>query len=835
VASQGRDPSEVPVCTVCGGDLNASGECTICGTKHDANGRAIPASQLSAGATVEAFTRISGVGESKARALYDHGYTSLEALQAAPVDDLANVPGIGDKLARAIRETIPRMLADRPAAAAPDNGAPPAANGSDALQSWLKGSGDQGLNSWMGAAAPVANQAGDEALKRWLTGEEGALGQWLGEGRREEGAATGGDVDRKLKEKQRLLEDRERELQAKEDEIDGLRVQLDAIRRTMSQELEEFKSGNFDPMKYVEETARLNKELQAEIKRRRQLEDEIDHIKKGSIAVIKYVKSQQMKAGASPEVKRKLAEETATRRGVEIELKKTQEGLSSVQAQVEQGLARMKPDERALKQRELALVEKEATIRAKEEELGTLEEAARRGDVDLNGGGVSEELKSRMQEELREKEAEFLAREEEMKKRVIVLDEEVNRYRIEEDMRKEAEALSGKPKAEVESTLAAKQKEILEKEKGVKIREQHISQLSTENEQMKDEMSRLKQVVGQKDEELGRREEDLLYREKVIEGERRKLELAKSQGFTSEEKDLKDRLEQLKGEINQKEEEVRAKEKFLKAKMEELRLREQGLIDEEIEAREEERMLEVKQEKVHTGTARLDDLLLGGIPFGSNVSIYGPSYVGKEVIVNAFMAEGLKKGVPGIFVITDKTPADVREEMEFVLPGFDVYEQKGLVRYVDAYSRSMGSSEADPYTTYISDPTDHEAILKTVDEVSKELKKKHEYYRLCFRSISTLIAYLDPTTTYKFLQPFAGRRKRDKAVTMYIIEKGMHGEQEIQMLGSVMDGTIEIKVEQLKSFLAVQGISDVQSRAWIRYTYSKQAVSIGSFSLDHIR
>ncbi len=246
-------------------------------------------------------------------------------------------------------------------------------------------------------------------------------------------------------------------------------------------------------------------------------------------------------------------------------------------------------------------------------------------------------------------------------------------------------------------------------------------------------------------------------------------------------------------------------------------------------------MLEVKQEKIHTGTPRLDDLMLGGIPFGSNVTVYGPAYVGKEVIVNAFMAEGLKKGIPGIFVITDKTPADIREEMEFVVPGFAEYEKLGLVKYVDAYTRSMGSAEQDPYAVYIQDPTDHEAILKEVDEVAKAFKTKHEYYRLCFRSISTLIAYLDPTTTFKFLQPFAGRRKRDKAVSMYVLEKGMHGEQEIQMLGSVMDGSIEIKVEQLKSYLCVKGIADVQSRAWIRYTYSKQAVSIGSFSLDHIR
>jgi KaiC/GvpD/RAD55 family RecA-like ATPase len=243
----------------------------------------------------------------------------------------------------------------------------------------------------------------------------------------------------------------------------------------------------------------------------------------------------------------------------------------------------------------------------------------------------------------------------------------------------------------------------------------------------------------------------------------------------------------------------------------------------------------VKQQKVKTGIPRLDDLMFGGIPFGTNASVYGPAYVGKEVLVNLFMAEGLKKGVPILWVLTDKGPADVRDEMAFVLPGYEEYEKLGLVRYVDAYSKSMGAEATDSNTTYIDEATDHQSLLKAVETIAMEWKKKYPTYRLGFRSVSTLIAYLDPTTTFKFLQPFVGRRKRDKAVAFYVIEKGMHEEQEIQMLGSLMDGSIEFKVEQLKSFLSIKGVCDVQSRGWIRYTYTKSSVSVGSFSLDHIK
>ena len=70
---------------------------------------------------------------------------------------------------------------------------------------------------------------------------------------------------------------------------------------------------------------------------------------------------------------------------------------------------------------------------------------------------------------------------------------------------------------------------------------------------------------------------------------------------------------------------------------------------------------------------------------------------------------------------------------------------------------------------------------------------------------------------------------------MFAMEKGMHSDQEIQMIGSVMDGMIDFKVDQLKTFFAVKGVTDVQSRSYIRYTASKSTISIGSFSLDHIR
>src|SRR6266571_3866737 len=602
---------------------------------------------------------------------------------------------------------------------------------------WLKGDSDGGLNAWIGASV-AGGDSKDDALRKWLAGEDTAFQDWIGVPTISGGAKTARTPA------ERVSDDKVRELRTKALEVDGLHAELEAMRSTLNRELANFRQGKFDPVKYIEETANLSKQLQTEIAKRRELE-----------------------------------QETKARQALEADVTEQRSVNEQLRKQLEAGFGKMKPDQREVKKRELDLVEREAAFKAKEERLAS--------NPAGEGAAPSEELKRRLEEELREMAEDYLAKEEEFKKRIIGLEEAVGKYKIEDKVRAEAKAFEGKPKAEVQAAFSRKEQEVLHKEKMVLLREQELQRLQEDLQVKEDEIKKVKEPLTYKEEELLRREEDLLYREKVLQAEHRKVEEAKAQGGSVEELDLKSRLEELKSTITTKEEEVRTKERYLQQKMEELRMREQGLIAEDIEAREQDLQVEVKQQKVKMGIARLDDLLFGGIPFGTNASVYGPAYVGKEVLVSLFMAEGLKKGVPVLWILTDKGPTEVREEMAFALPGYEEYEKLGLVQYIDTYSKSMGAEAS------------------------------------------------DPTTTFKFLQPFVGRRKRDKAVAFYVIEKGMHEEQEIQMLGSLMDGSIEFKVEQLKSFMSIKGICDVQSRGWIRYTYTKSSVSVGSFSLDHIK
>ncbi|OYT60474.1 recombinase RecA, partial [Euryarchaeota archaeon ex4484_178] len=184
---------------------------------------------------------------------------------------------------------------------------------------------------------------------------------------------------------------------------------------------------------------------------------------------------------------------------------------------------------------------------------------------------------------------------------------------------------------------------------------------------------------------------------------------------------------------------------------------------------------------------------------------------------------------------TDVTVDTIREEMEYVLPTYPQYEKMGLVYYIDAYSRSIGDKTKIEGVIYLDSQTDVEGIAKSVDEIAAKIMEKSKYYRLAFRSLSTVMAYLDQQALLRFLQPFTTKRKRDNAVSLYLLEKGLHSENEIQMVGYAMDGMIEFKIEAHKTFLAVHGITEVQSRNWIEVSATKSGITLGSFTLGHIR
>jgi KaiC/GvpD/RAD55 family RecA-like ATPase len=802
------EPSEGMVtCPICGHvSPEGSKKCENCytslGPQEEEPERAKPVGEHEK--EIEELTKVPGVGGAKAELLHEAGYRSIKDLQSASVDELSTVKGIGEKLATKIIEGATDLEH-------------PGGEG-HGLDTWLAG-GDDGLSEWLSGSensqpeASVVNKEvqSNDSLAKWLSGKEDDVNVWLEETRAPE----------------------EPEEDIGPNELLAREAELIQLRETLREKVRELEAGDFDVQGTVEELAKARAELEVEKNKTKGLNEELENVKRGSIAVIKFIKSQQGSEVDHSTLTDKLASEMANRETLELKIMQLEEVAATLKEKLEGNVAELPPDEQELKRREIAMAEKEAELQAMKKQLLAKEEALSKGVIASAMQAAAPGAPS--SSTLTDQTEAFAVKEQELMDKIHDLQSKLAASEITLKQKDEMVKLSGGGGKGVDKEVMRKLEDVQRLERSLTLRQQEVQQLKEDLRIREEELTRIKEPLKYKEDEMLRREEDLMFREKLLTEEQKKVTRAQAELGSQDEITLKKRLEELQAEVTSKEQEIRSKEKYLSSKEEELRMREQGVISEEIEKREADRQLEIKQEKVKTGTARLDDLLLGGMPFGANVLVYGPPFTGKEVLMSAFIAEGLKKGIPAIWVITEKSPKEIREEMMFVLSGYEEYEKRGLVRYIDAYSRSMGDESQDPYADYIESPTDYESIQKAIENAAKTFKEKHEYYRVGFRSISTLIAYLDPGTAFRFLSPVVGRRKRDRAVAMYTIEKGVHGEQEIQMIGSLMDGMIEFKVENLNTFLAIRGIGDVQSRAYIRYSASKSSVTIGSFSLDHIR
>jgi KaiC/GvpD/RAD55 family RecA-like ATPase len=161
-----------------------------------------------------------------------------------------------------------------------------------------------------------------------------------------------------------------------------------------------------------------------------------------------------------------------------------------------------------------------------------------------------------------------------------------------------------------------------------------------------------------------------------------------------------------------------------------------------------------------TGVRRLDDMLDGGLPVNSCTLIYGPPFIGKEVLTRLFFLSGLRQGIPGILIVTGTAASDVRQQLALLDPKYPEWEKAGLAQFVDTYSKSIGAEDDSPVTEYVDGPVNLNAISLAVNNAQRKIIGEHATHRLVFDSVSTLVTYTNAQTTFRFLQVLVGKAKR---------------------------------------------------------------------------
>ncbi|MCI4324292.1 MAG: hypothetical protein L3K00_00155 [Thermoplasmata archaeon] len=243
-------------------------------------------------------------------------------------------------------------------------------------------------------------------------------------------------------------------------------------------------------------------------------------------------------------------------------------------------------------------------------------------------------------------------------------------------------------------------------------------------------------------------------------------------------------------------------------------------------------------DRVPSGTPRLDDLLLGGIPPKAHVLLIGDAFVGKEVGVYAFLAEGLRRGEPVVIVTASRSPDEVGQKVGVVLPQLHEYEQLGKVHWVDASSPSEAPT-ANPATATRSvarGPTDHAGILSALVQRSKAIETSGaKSFRVAYLGLSASLTASDERMRLNFLQNIVAILKPRNAIAFYTLESGTLPESQTETILSRMDGAIRFKQDRDKTFLSVLGLGDVETRDWVEYRATPRGLVVGSFALERIR
>jgi KaiC/GvpD/RAD55 family RecA-like ATPase len=238
-------------------------------------------------------------------------------------------------------------------------------------------------------------------------------------------------------------------------------------------------------------------------------------------------------------------------------------------------------------------------------------------------------------------------------------------------------------------------------------------------------------------------------------------------------------------------------------------------------------------DRLPSGIGRLDDLLLGGLPPRSHVVVLGDAFVGKEVVLYSFLAEGLKRGEPVLIVTAARSPPEVAEAIGVVLPQFREYEQMGMVRWVDASGLGGASTEQ---RTVVKGANDQAGILTSLGAISRSFESaKSSSFRVAFLGLSSVLAHGDERVGLSFLQNVVGILKQRSALAMYSLEGGALSDAQVESLLGRMDGAILFRQERDKTFLSVKGLGEIETRDWVECRATNRALIIGSFALERIR
>ncbi|MFQ6051384.1 MAG: RAD55 family ATPase [Candidatus Hydrothermarchaeota archaeon] len=143
--------------------------------------------------------------------------------------------------------------------------------------------------------------------------------------------------------------------------------------------------------------------------------------------------------------------------------------------------------------------------------------------------------------------------------------------------------------------------------------------------------------------------------------------------------------------------------------------------------------------EIRWGIKGFDKLMGKNFPKNCNLLLIGRLGSGKSIFCEQVIYEGLKQGIPGVYVTVDEPPYIVKENLARLGCNADEYKNLAIV---DCYSYGIGRIRGEspltkePYV--VKDPTQIDQIGKKVHEIRKEFGGG----RLVLDSLSGLLSFV---------------------------------------------------------------------------------------------
>ena len=185
----------------------------------------------------------------------------------------------------------------------------------------------------------------------------------------------------------------------------------------------------------------------------------------------------------------------------------------------------------------------------------------------------------------------------------------------------------------------------------------------------------------------------------------------------------------------------------------------------------------------------LTDQLDASIDPATSLLVSSTCLAAAERFVTDALATGIESGAFGI-AVTATTEADtVRDE---------VYDRtnagESSLSIIDCVTRDRGACVNDTdHITYVASPAELTQIGVALSETLEQLE--HEGVgrsRVTLHSVSTLLAYADLETVFRFLHVFTRRVEHAGGVGLYTIDRTAHDDQSLRTLAPLFDATVRL-------------------------------------------